>query len=110
MATLEELIRKNNEEMRKKATALKKRKIEHPPDEELPDTFPRIHLMKKEEFKPAPVLPGLPKITSGTIVSFSISDDLNERFRKKVAEKFGYRKGNIKKAVEEAIEKWINGP
>jgi hypothetical protein len=27
-----------------------------------------------------------------------------------VAEKFGYRKGNIKKAVEEAIEKWINGP
>jgi len=36
-----------------------------------------------------------------------ISPDLDKRFRDKVIEKFGYKKGNITKAMNEALEMWI---
>ena len=36
-----------------------------------------------------------------------LSDDLEEKFRNKVFKKFGMKKGNIKIAIEEAIEQWI---
>lgn len=37
-----------------------------------------------------------------------IKDDLDEKFREAVFEKKGMHKGNIKEAIEEAIELWIN--
>jgi hypothetical protein len=36
-----------------------------------------------------------------------LSDDLEEKFRKKVFQIYGMKKGNIKLAIEEAIEDWI---
>jgi hypothetical protein len=36
-----------------------------------------------------------------------ISDEMDEEFRKALIETFGFKKGVIKKAVEEAIQAWI---
>jgi hypothetical protein len=36
-----------------------------------------------------------------------LSDECEEKFRKAVYEKKGYKKGNISEAVEEAIDLWI---
>ena len=36
-----------------------------------------------------------------------LTDDLEEKFRKKVFQMYGMKKGNIKLAIEEAIEDWI---
>lgn len=36
-----------------------------------------------------------------------LSDDLEEKFRKKVFQMYGMKKGNIKLAIEEAIQEWI---
>ena len=36
-----------------------------------------------------------------------LSDDIEEKFRQAVAQKLGMRKGNISKALEEAITLWI---
>jgi len=40
-------------------------------------------------------------------INLVIRDDLEEEFRRTTFEKFGLRKGNISKAIEEAIEQWI---
>jgi hypothetical protein len=40
-------------------------------------------------------------------LNISLSDELEEKFRKVVFEKFGMKKGNINKAFEEAIDDWI---
>lgn len=37
-----------------------------------------------------------------------LSDDVEDRLRKKAAEKFGLKKGSISKAIEEAITEWLN--
>jgi hypothetical protein len=37
-----------------------------------------------------------------------LPDDLEEKLRKKAAEKYGNRKGNISKAIEEAITAWLS--
>jgi hypothetical protein len=37
-----------------------------------------------------------------------IPDELEEELRKKASEEFGYKKGSISKAVEEAIQKWLS--
>ena len=37
----------------------------------------------------------------------TIDDDLEKKFRLEVVERFGGRKGDIKKAIEEAIARWI---
>ncbi len=37
-----------------------------------------------------------------------LPDDLEEKFRKKVFEKYGMKRGNITSAIQEAIEEWIN--
>ena len=39
-----------------------------------------------------------------------ISDDLDERFRLEVAKRLGMKKGNLTKALEEAIGLWIENP
>ena len=36
-----------------------------------------------------------------------LTDDLEEKFRKKVFEKYGMKRGNITTAIQEAIENWI---
>lgn len=36
-----------------------------------------------------------------------VSDDLDSRFRKAIIKKLGFKQGNIKQALEEAIEAWI---
>ncbi|HEX7257598.1 MAG TPA: hypothetical protein VF242_06020 [Nitrososphaeraceae archaeon] len=40
-------------------------------------------------------------------MNVAIDDNLEDRFRKAVFEKKGMKKGNISKALEEAIEHWI---
>jgi len=40
-------------------------------------------------------------------VNLVISDELEEKFREMVFKKYGLRKGNITKAVDDAIRLWI---
>lgn len=37
----------------------------------------------------------------------NISEELDKEFREKVFEKYGIKRGNIKKAAEEALTQWI---
>jgi hypothetical protein len=41
-------------------------------------------------------------------VSVDIPDELEKRLRLKTIERFGGRKGDLSKAVEEAVEIWVN--
>jgi len=41
------------------------------------------------------------------IIRGVISEDLETKFRKKAMEKFGYSKGAISNALEEAVKEWI---
>lgn len=41
-------------------------------------------------------------------INLNISDEVEDKLRKKAAEKFGYKKGNLIKAAEEAISKWAD--
>ena len=36
-----------------------------------------------------------------------ISDELDEKFRLEIAKRLGMKKGNLTKAVEEAIDLWL---
>ena len=47
------------------------------------------------------------KIKMG-IINANLPDDLEESFREAVFHRFGMKRGNINKAVEEAIKEWIN--
>lgn len=40
-------------------------------------------------------------------LNVSIPDDLERRFRELAAKKFGFKKGALSKAVEEAIRDWV---
>jgi hypothetical protein len=40
-------------------------------------------------------------------LNLTISKQLNEQFRKAVFDRYGLRKGDIQRAVEEAIKLWI---
>jgi len=48
-----------------------------------------------------------PEGTETVRLNLTISKDLNDRFRKVVFERLGLRKGDIQRAVEEAIKLWI---
>ena len=41
------------------------------------------------------------------IINVHIEGDLAKRFREKIFTKYGIRKGNIKKCIEESIELWL---
>ena len=41
-------------------------------------------------------------------LSIHLSDELNQRFRKVVYDRKGYRRGAIREAVLEAIEDWMS--
>jgi len=41
-------------------------------------------------------------------LNLTISKDLNDQFRKAVFDRLGLRKGDIQRAVEEAIRLWIS--
>jgi len=40
-------------------------------------------------------------------INLVIADNIDKRFREKVAKRLGMKKGNIKIAVEEALGEWI---
>ena len=40
-------------------------------------------------------------------INLVLSDELEAKFREEVFHRFGMKKGNIQKAIEEAIEEWI---
>ena len=40
-------------------------------------------------------------------ISVEISDTLEKKLRFKTIERFGGKKGDLSKAVEEAVEKWV---
>ena len=40
-------------------------------------------------------------------ISVELSDELEKALRLKTIEKFGGRKGDLSRAVEEAVEKWV---
>ena len=40
-------------------------------------------------------------------INLVINDDLDKRFRNEVNARLGMKKGNIKIAIEEALEMWI---
>jgi hypothetical protein len=40
-------------------------------------------------------------------ISVYLSDELEKRLRFKTIEKFGGRKGDLSKAVEEAVKTWV---
>lgn len=40
-------------------------------------------------------------------VNLTVSDELEKEFREKVFERYGMKKGNIAKAIEEAIREWV---
>jgi len=40
-------------------------------------------------------------------IDVMLPDELEEKFRNQVAKKMGMKKGNLSKAVQEAIEQWI---
>ena len=40
-------------------------------------------------------------------ISVGISDELEKKLRFKTIEKFGGKKGDLQKAVEEAVKKWV---
>lgn len=42
-----------------------------------------------------------------SLIKGIVPDDIEKRFRKKAMEKFGYGKGAISKALEEALRRWI---
>jgi len=40
-------------------------------------------------------------------INIALNDEIEEKFRKAVYQRKGMKKGNISKALEEAIEHWI---
>ena len=40
-------------------------------------------------------------------INLVLSDELELRFREEVFRRYGMKKGNIQKAIEEAIQEWI---
>lgn len=40
-------------------------------------------------------------------INIALNDEIEEKFRKAVYHRMGMKKGNISKALEEAIEHWI---
>jgi len=50
----------------------------------------------------------VPKADEGTVrLNLTISKDLNEQFRKVVFDRFGLHKGDMQRAIEDAIKLWI---
>lgn len=41
-------------------------------------------------------------------INLSIDDELDKQFRDEVNKRMGMKKGNIKKAIEEAMREWID--
>jgi hypothetical protein len=41
-------------------------------------------------------------------ISVWLSDELEKKLRFKTIERFGGRKGDLSKAIEEAVETWVN--
>ncbi|MEM4577189.1 MAG: hypothetical protein QW701_07115 [Candidatus Nezhaarchaeales archaeon] len=40
-------------------------------------------------------------------LNLTIEDEVERRFREAAFKKFGYKKGSLQKAVEEALNEWI---
>ncbi len=44
-----------------------------------------------------------------TRLNLVVDEELEQKFRRAVFEKYGMKKGNIQKAVEEALQDWMKG-
>ena len=42
------------------------------------------------------------------VLKFGINKDLEQKFREKAMRRYGYRKGALQKATEEAINNWVS--
>ena len=42
-----------------------------------------------------------------TVITISVKDELAKEFREEVKQKIGQRKGDLGKAVEEALKQWL---
>jgi len=40
-------------------------------------------------------------------INITISDKLEKEFRETISKRYGYKKGNLQLAIEEAIKDWI---
>ena len=43
-------------------------------------------------------------------INLTIDPELEKGFREAISKKYGYKKGNMQKAIEEAIKDWIQKP
>jgi hypothetical protein len=44
----------------------------------------------------------------GTVrVNITLDEELDKRFRQAVSQTLGFKKGNLQKAIEEALDAWI---
>lgn len=50
---------------------------------------------------------GMSKKSKTVRINLTISEELEKRFREEVFNRYGLRKGDIQRAIEEAIELWI---
>jgi hypothetical protein len=48
------------------------------------------------------------KVTKMGRINVDISDQIEKQLRLKTVEKFGGKKGDLSRAVQEAVETWIN--
>ena len=58
-------------------------------------------------FYPKSYKPILPYYSMVKKLIFDLDDELDAKFRKAIIKKIGFRQGNIKQALTEAIEDWI---
>lgn len=46
-------------------------------------------------------------MTDNVKINITISKELDQKFRKAIADNLGFKRGNLQIAIEEALEEWI---
>lgn len=47
-------------------------------------------------------------MTDNVKINITISKELDQKFRKAIADNLGFKRGNLQIAIEEALELWIS--
>jgi ribbon-helix-helix protein len=63
---------------------------------------------KKQEITKNSIISKIGTVTKMGRINVDISDELEKQLRLKTVEKFGGKKGDLSKAVQEAVRTWIN--
>lgn len=51
----------------------------------------------------------MPKNKNGNIrINVTMTKELDKKFRDEIVKRYGFRRGSLQKAIEEAIEDWIS--